>query len=217
MKFESKAHLIKELLNGKRFRTTEAEIFYSEKTTPPFRFRRLNWDHSVPMEGSWLDFNKDVWEEVKTPPERHIHQDLIDSYKPGQAWQFKQNWGDWEDCIHDKTGVWFQPRWEPHQDYRLHPHNELIQAHRNGAEIQYYTHGDDEYCWVDDPTPCWDTYLTYRIKPKQNVKYEWMFQTHSGEWYISSELFTEQEIQELCLIKGDDYKNYKKTGLSWEL
>jgi hypothetical protein len=222
MKFESKAHMAQELLSGKRFRTAEAEIFYSEKQLQPFRFRMLNWDHSAPIESSWLNFNKDIWEEVKTPPERHIHQDLIDSYKPGQAWQFKQrqvwqfkqNRGDWKDCIHDKTGVWFQPTWRTDVDYRLHPHNELIQAHRNGAEVQHYTHGDDEYCWVDDPTPCWDTYLEYRIKPKQATLYEWMVRKH-GAWHVHSELCTEFEAP--SVFSAGYIVEYRKTGRSWEL
>ena len=175
--------------------------------------------------GDWVDITDPInWYEdtqyrIKT---RHIHQDLIDSYKPGQAWQFKQrqawqfkqNRGDWEDCIHDKTGLWFQPTWRTNVDYRLHPHNELIQAHRNGEEIQYYTHGDDEYCWVDDPTPCWDTYLMYRIKPKLATLYEWMVRKH-GAWHVQSELCTESEAP--SVFSAGYIVEYRKTGRSWQL
>jgi hypothetical protein len=89
----------------------------------------------------------------------------------------------------------------------------LFQAHFYGAEIQYYTHGDDEYCWVDDPTPCWDTYLKYRIKPKQATLYEWMYRRNTlKKWSIEPVLMTEEEASNFYT----DFE-YRKTGRSFEV
>jgi hypothetical protein len=209
MKFESKAHMAQELIAGKRFRNNDnTEIFYSENRSQPFRVDNPNWENSVSMSSFWSSFDQDVWTEVKP---RHVHQDLIDSYQEGQAWQYRPTCSPrWENCRY-RSGGWYKPEWREDVEYRLHPHNELIQAHFNGAEIQYYTHGDDEYCWVDDPTPCWNTYLKYRIKPKQATLYEWMYLV-STIWNVYPSLYTEEDAAEHF-----GSMVHKKTGRSFEV
>jgi hypothetical protein len=208
--------MAQELISGKRFFLLHdgahriAEIYYDAKAMgSPFRIRSM--PKGSEMKSSWDDWGKDIWEEIKP---RHVHQDLIDSYQEGQAWQYRPTCSPrWENCRY-RSGGWFIPEWREGVDYRLHPHNELIQAHSNGAEIQYYTHGDDEYCWVDDPTPCWDTYLMYRIKPKLATLYEWMVRKH-GAWHVQSELCTESEAP--SVFSAGYIVKYRKTGRSWEL
>lgn len=208
MKFESKAELIKELISGKRFRNSEAEIYYSENDTHPFRFRRLCWSngHSVVLEASWMDYNKDIWEEV-TP--RHVRQDLIDSYVVGQAWQaYNKSNGEWYNLR--KSNTWLQPGWDANTEYRLHPHNEVIQAHRNGAKIQTLYGGVD---WHDDENPLWSVNSKYRVKPATKTLYEWMYKAkYSKKWSIEPRLMTEEEASDFYT----DFE-YKKTGRSFEV
>lgn len=49
-----------------------------------------------------------------------------------------------------------------------HVHFQLIEAWKNGAEIQFF----DEYTqkWRDIGRPCWDSYIKYRIKPDNNCE-----------------------------------------------
>jgi hypothetical protein len=117
------------------------------------RFRNDNGDTI------YFDPNE-VWTEVKP---RHIHQDLIDSYREGQAWQYTncKTTDVWEDCFCAEE-YWFEPLWNRSNQYRLHPHNDLIQAHSNGAVIQ--VKGNDE--WGDAPNPSWFEDTQYRIKPQ---------------------------------------------------
>jgi hypothetical protein len=196
MRFNSKAHMAQELMSGKRFADDiDVIVYYDEKLPNPFRYG------SNEMNGIWDDYNKDVWTEVKP---RHVHQDLIDSYQEGQLWQFKgPNQKDWDSVLISK------PRWCPSSNYRLHPHNDLIQAHRNGAKIQYY--GMEG--WTDVLSPNWDTDTQYRIKPSTKIVYEWIYKTNfTSDWEISPVLKTEEEAKDFF-----DRCKYKKTGRSWEV
>jgi hypothetical protein len=153
MKFNSKAHLAKELIAGKQFADDiEVVVYYDEKLPNPFRYG------SNEMRGIWDDHSKDIWTEVQP---RHIHQDLIDSYKEGQAWQYRDNsdanWRDLSNCL----ASW-EPSWKKDTQYRLHPHNDLIQEHRKGATIQSYVRGE----WEEEPNPDWSEDTQYRIKPR---------------------------------------------------
>jgi hypothetical protein len=198
MKFDSKAHMAQELLAGKRFRNQRSgrDIYFDDTEEVPFRYGTIH------TKAIWDDFDKDIWEEVES---RHVHQDLIDTYQEGQVWQYRPiSSPRWENCRY-RSGVWYKPDWCAWKEYRLHPHNELIQAHLNGAEIQYYTHGDD------DQTPCWNIYLKYRIKPKQATLYEWMY-LGSTIWNVYPSLYTEEEAAEHF-----GSMVHKKTGRSFEV
>jgi hypothetical protein len=222
MKFDSKAHMVQELLAGKRFKDRTRNngiLYYDERLINPFQYGK------EPAFGIWQMYNKDIWEEVEstnTPvingsfdlcqhtvveevKSRHVHQDLIDSYREGQLWQFKKpNQKDWDSILISK------PRWCPSFSYRLHPHDGLIQAHSRGAKIQVYS--NDE--WVDiELEPCWHEDNQYRIKPATKVVYEWMFKpkTHL-KWAITTLLMTEDEVKTHFV----EYA-YQKTGRSWEV
>ena len=84
------------------------------------------------------------------------HQHLIDSYDPEDTWQ-----------VHTKqSGEWVtieEPDWDEDYDWRIHPHNDLIKAHKKGAKIEAYIVGN----WVEKPNPDWYEHIQYRIKQNQ--------------------------------------------------
>jgi hypothetical protein len=200
MKFNSKVHMAQELIAGKRFADDiDVVVYYDEKLPNPFRYG------SSEMNGIWDDYNKDIWTEVKP---RHVHQDLIDSYQEGQVWQYRHssnaNWRDLSNHLTD-----WQPDWKEDTQYRLHPHNELIQAHRNGAKIQAYICGD----WIEEPYPDWYEDTQYRVKPVTKTVYEWMFKTkYKNNWIVESILLSEEEAKHYF-----NKHEYQKTGRSWEV
>jgi hypothetical protein len=223
MKFDSKAHMVRELLAGKRFKDRTRNngiLYYDERLINPFQYGK------EPAFGIWQMYDKDIWEEAEstnTPvingsfdlcqrttveevKPRHVHQDLIDSYQEGQLWQFKRpNQKDWDNVLISK------PRWCPSSNYRLHPHDGLIQAHSRGAKIQVYS--NDE--WVDiELEPCWHEASQYRIKPLTKTVYEWMFIPKLGNtWELEEKLMSEEESNKYY---GTSY-DYRKTGRSWEV
>jgi hypothetical protein len=157
------------------------------------------------MSSIWNEYDKDIWTEVKP---RHIHQDLIDSYQEGQVWQYRND-GDANWINLSTRCVYRQPAWKEDTQYRLHPHNDLIQAHRNGAKIQTYICGD----WVEEPNPDWYEDTQYRIKPLTKTVYEWMFNPKcSNNWVVISELMSEEKAERYFIENG-----YRKTGRSWEI
>jgi hypothetical protein len=203
MKFESKMHMVQELITGKRFKTNSCvEIYYDEKYPNPFRHG------SGEMHDMWNAYCKDIWIEIECE-ERHVHQDLIDSYQEGQAWQYRNDSdADWVDL--STRFVYRRPAWKEYTQYRLHPHNELIQAHRNGAEIQVYSHGE----WVDiELEPCWHEGSQYRVKPATNIVYEWVAKSKfTHRWEIITLLLSEEEAKEYFYGR-----EYRKTGRSLEV
>jgi hypothetical protein len=92
----------------------------------------------------------------------HVHQDLINSYQEGQAWQYTLPHMDgiYRDC--KEYGAWTKPKWNEETTYRLHPHDKCIQAYRNSVTIQIYRFGR----WIDLTfEPCWCEDSQFRIKP----------------------------------------------------
>jgi hypothetical protein len=154
MKFKSKAHMAQELIAGKRFKDNVGlVIFYDERFICPFRCSEND------LLGVWSGYDEDIWTEVVES--RDIHQELMDNYQEGQAWQLTipgMN-GIYTDCTFD--GEWLEPSWDKRFTYRLHPHNEFIQAYRNGSKIQAYICG----CWIEKYNPEWNEDTQYRIKP----------------------------------------------------
>jgi hypothetical protein len=223
MQFNSKGHMALALLEGKRFKNPRGVvIYYDANLQNPFRCG-LN-----AMDRVWEDYSDDIWEEVETGPipvingawdlcrrsaaeeskPRHVHQDLIDSYQDGQVWQYRHNINaKWLDPSNHLTS--WQPDWEEDTQYRLHPHNDLIQAHRNGAKIQAHICGD----WVEEPDPDWYEDTEYRIKPDTKTVYEWMSKQHlDGAWVTTSLLMSEEEAKRHFV----GYE-YQKTGRYWEV
>jgi hypothetical protein len=202
MKFDSKAHMAQELIAGKLFTShLGVTIHYdpSEELTCPFRYG----DKSIG--GVWELYNRDIWEEVKP---RHVHQDLIDSYQDGQVWQYRHNVNaNWLNLSNHLTS--WQPDWKEDTQYRLHPYNDLIQAHNSGAKIEYYVRGD----WVVDTDPDWYEDIQYRIKPNTKTVYEWLYKTNfTSNWEISPVLKSEEEAKDFF-----DRCKYKKTGREFEV
>jgi hypothetical protein len=194
--------MAQELIAGKRFSDDiDVVIYYDEKLSNPFRYG------SNEMIGIWDDYNKDIWTEVKP---RHIHQDLIDNYVKGQAWQYLEPHMDglYKDC--KSCSTWIEPSWNTRNKYRLHPHNDLIQAHRNGAKIQVYSHGE----WVDiELEPYWYEASQYRIKPLTKTIYEWMYKHKSNNNWFIMQMMMDEERAKAELAKYE----YCKTGRSWEI
>jgi hypothetical protein len=223
MKFKSKKQMIQALLDGRCFKVNGEIIYYDESFANPFR-------HGLgSMVGMWQLYNEDIWEEIKpqhTPiiggpfdlyqsnvveeaKPHHVHQDLIDSYQAGQAWQLSVPHMDgvYTDC--KTNGEWVKPDWYAHSTYRLHPHNKLIQAHRNGAKIQAYICGD----WVEEPYPDWYEDTQYRVKPATKTVYEWMYKTkYKNNWIVESILLSEEEAKHYF-----NKHEYQKTSRSWEV
>jgi hypothetical protein len=226
MRFDSKAHMVQELLAGKRFKDRTRNngiLYYDERLINPFQYGK------EPAFGIWQMYDKDIWEEVEStsPPvingsfdlcqrtvveevkPRHVHQDLIDSYQDGQVWQYRHNTNaNWLDLSNHLTS--WQPDWDEDTQYRLHPHNDLIQAHSRGAKIQVYS--NDE--WVDiELEPYWHEGSQYRIKPATKTIYEWTVETRfSRRLMIIPLLMNEEEASEY--FHG---RKYHKTGRSWEV
>jgi hypothetical protein len=202
MTFESKSQLVKELIAGKKFKTESGSIIYfDENEEIPFRF------DENPLMKLWGSITNIVLEEVVET--RHVHQILMDSYKEGQAWQFStpNSKGVYMDCI--SQDVWVEPIWIEHHTYRLHPHNELIRAHRNGEKIQAHFCGS----WVEQPNPDWDEDIRYRIKSSTVILYEWFGKTKVyNKWMIGKFLMDEEEAK---LFFGE--QPYRKTGRFWEV
>jgi hypothetical protein len=204
MKFESKAHLAQELIKGKRFTNNEEfVIYYDPKCVNPFRC------NSDEMSHVWEAYYLDIWTEVK---ERHVHQDLIDSYRKGQAWQYRniaENKKLWFNMIDDEEGIWREPDWISHVQYRLHPHNELIQAYRNGAKIEYLTKDG----WAETTHPTWKEDTQYRIKPVTKIVYEWMYKSKLNDNWRIEEVMLDEEEAKLCF----EGLTYRKTGRKFEV
>jgi hypothetical protein len=216
--------MAQELIAGKRFvDDSGVVIYYDEKSPNPFRYG------SYTMLGMWYTHAEDIWVEIKpqhTPiiggpfdlcqsnvvedvKPCHVHQNLIDSYQAGQVWQLSVPHMDgvYTDC--KTNGEWVKPDWYAHSTYRLHPHNELIQAHRNGAKIQAYICGD----WIEEPHPDWYEDTQYRIKPATETLYEWMYKTlGESTWIIVPTLMTEDKAK-----NHFDFLEHQKTGRSWEV
>lgn len=133
------------------------------------------------------------------------HQHLIDSYDPEDTWQIENCKNGWFTLT---TGS--EPEWNKSVNYRLHPHNDLIQAHRNGAKIQVMESGG---YWSDADKPTWKEHLKYRIKPTTKTVYEWLLKAPKGNcWSIGELLMTEEEVD----LYYDGYSKMK-TGRSWEV
>jgi hypothetical protein len=202
MKFKSKAHMAQELIAGKRFKTSAGTIiYYNDELVNPFRCEEDE------MSGIWDSYILDIWTELKSP---HIHQYLIDSYREGQAWQYTTASLRGLYLSIKNQDEWVEPSWDECIVYRLHPHNELIQEHRNGAKIQTYVCGS----WIEEYNPDWYEDSQYRVKPNTKTVYEWMFMSKlSYAWELEALLLSEEGAGEFY---GDAYK-YRKTGRSWEV
>ena len=202
MKFDSKAHMAQELAAGKRFKSTKTghTAHFDPNLNPPFRYA------DEALDESWNAWHIDIWEEIKPS---HVHQDLIDSYQEGQAWQVE---GQYDNCwanIQDSSGSWVIPKWVEEANYRIHPHNDLIQAYKNGAKIQAFAEGS----WCDEDNPVWFEDWEYRIKPATKTVYEWISKSNvNAVWHLDAALVTENEAKALF---GD--LEHRKTGRSWEV
>jgi hypothetical protein len=150
---------------------------------------------------AWNSYDRDIWEEVKP----NVHQDLRNSYQPGQAWQYKLKSEDfYRNCTKDDE--WVEPEWHEATSYRLHPYNTLIQEYNNGAKIQHNSDGE----WLDIAKPDWFDSVQYRIKP--TTVHEWMFKAiGSTKWMIEVLLMSEEEAK--SYFKDVEYR---QTGRSWE-
>jgi hypothetical protein len=204
MKFKSKAHMVQELIAGKRFLDTESRdksiIYYDPDAPSPFRYGNLS------MAAVWNRFYKDIWQEIESS---HVHQDLIDSYKEGQAWQYKEaHQAAWHNSKNADT--WMSPVWNETTEYRLHYHNDLIQEFNAGADIEFF----DDYHnkWVSASSPTWDEGTKYRIKAKTKTVYEWMA-CYDGKWRISGTVMTEAHAAKCFNLAAE----YQKTGRSFEV
>jgi hypothetical protein len=204
MKFESKAHMAQELLAGKQFSNRNGGIIHFDNSSvyDPFRY------DGDKMYGAWSRWMEDIWTEVKP---RHVHQDLIDIYKDGQAWQYKEvGQSAWHNI--KIAGIWILPTWNETTEYRLHHYNDLIQEFNAGAEIEFF----DDYHnkWVSASSPTWDEGTKYRIKAKTETVYEWMVLNVSKKWEICKTLASEEHAKKRFEGLG---LTYQKTGRSFEV
>jgi hypothetical protein len=209
MKFASKTYMAQELLAGKRFINKQGDTIYYDvfglSSKSPFRVSKYDQLATAePMEGEWDAFNQDIWDEVKP---RRVHQDLIDMYEEGQAWQFKKH-NLWHNLM-TEDGIWDKPEWYAEAEYRLHPHNEVIQAYNRGESIEAYDLGRES--WVSLNEPLWDVNTIYRVKPPTKTVYEWMY-LDSTIWNVYPSLYTEEGAAEHF-----GSMVHKKTGRSWEV
>jgi hypothetical protein len=145
---------------------------------------------------------------VAMKPKAHKHQALMDSYQEGQAWQWDDGDGSgWRNRLH--KGLWEEPSWDERLEYRLHPHNDLIQAFNLGAEIEYLESTDK---WGKAARPSWREDLEYRIKPKTKMLYQWAYKTKSMVWVLHPKLMDEEHAAEVFHAC-----EYKKTAVCIEV
>ena len=113
---------------------------------------------SYSLDGECYDYDGEGPFDLVSMVSRHQH--LIEAYNPEDTWQSRLAGSD----------IWCtfsgKPNFFDSSDYRIHPHNDLIKAHRNGAKIETMK---DDGTWyeVDEPTfsVCWN----YRIKPEPTI------------------------------------------------
>lgn len=162
------------------------------------------------------------------------HQHLIDSYDSEDTWQASSQHGEWE------TIVAGEPMWFESSEYRIHPHNDLIKAQRNGAIIEKWVEAYHPTWFTCYGAPIWDEDATYRVmpeehktkafmkgyantlkilnkracktKPKTKTVHEWIWKNSEGYWFLADVLSTEEEAAEAYSLY-----EYKKTGRSWEV
>ena len=162
------------------------------------------------------------------------HQSLIDSYDPEDTWQASSQHGEWE------TIVAGEPMWFESSEYRIHPHNDLIKAQRNGAIIEKWVEAYHPTWFTCYGAPICDEDATYRVMPEEHKTkafmkgyantlkilnkrackakpttktiYEWMVRGEFGYWHLNGLLLTEDEAAK----EFAEYE-YKKTGRDWEV
>ena len=138
------------------------------------------------------------------------HAELKKTWKEGDVWQVRENHIPWSTISHE-------PAWDEETDYRLHPHNDLIKAHKKGAKIEVFSYDgvSPEPYWYNDPNPAWDEHLQYRIKPTTKTVYEWLYKyPRDKDWKLALRLLT----QDVIAAESQQYGfAYKKTGRSWEV
>jgi hypothetical protein len=114
MRFDSKEHMIRELLTGKRFigDYPAVVIHYDPTHKNPFRAGNLV------MNDIWDKFDKDIWEEFVP---KNVHQDLIATYRKDQEWQYQRPESSiWFNC-QDHDGKYCEPEWHNDHRYRIRP------------------------------------------------------------------------------------------------
>jgi hypothetical protein len=217
MKFESKSDMAQALVSGKQFSDGVSILYFDHTQFHPFRYGTESMPDSV-----WSSWSEDIWTEVtpttikmfaeKVTP-RHIHQDLIDSYEEGQAWQI-MGLGGWVN--YERDGLWATPEWQIDQQYRIHKHNELIQAHKKGIEIERLM-GDGT--WISTPDPMWYNDYEYRIKPtiKKKTVYEWIHSTSMGDSYGYYTIFLSDDAVDSYFGCREECVFREKTGRSLEV
>jgi hypothetical protein len=156
--------------------------------------------------GREFEYNHDL---VAMKPKAHKHQALMDSYQMGQAWQYDSK-DSWSNCNLVGSRYWYKPLWDESREYRLHPHNELIQAFNRGAEIEQQ---DSTGKWCKVMYPSWYEEVVFRVKPKTKTVYEWIATCGAGVWHVDDELLTE----EAAALKYGTTCEYKKTGRKFEV
>lgn len=101
------------------------------------------------------------------------HQELIDSYNPGDTWQARCHFSVasvWSSCIGE-------PKWYEDCDYRIHPNNEIIKK----LVLKYLKRFSPE--WHDltkYPAPEW---AKYRAQNDNGEVYDFKYEPYtSGKW-----------------------------------
>lgn len=91
---------------------------------------------------------------------------------------------------------------------------EVMKAFEDGKEIECSV--KEQNRWTINTNPVWNwREFDYRIREepkKMKTVYEWML-CDRDLWFIANQLQTEQEAKE----NYSNYKEYKKTGRSWEV
>lgn len=132
------------------------------------------------------------------------HTELKKTYVEGDVWQFRSSeLEDWELLTEE-------PKWFEEFDYRIHPLNEFIKAHKAGEVVMWKDAiVKEDFNWDEE----WLEPSDFMVKPKTKIVYEWMWKSESSnDWLVSMHLSTEEGAVEHF---GDT--TYQKTGRSWEV
>jgi len=73
----------------------------------------------------------------------------------------------------------------------------VLQHYENGDEVEFTPSGTKLWHPTNHIKPRWDfDKYDYQIKktPKTKTVYEWMFKDNLGNWFVSNNLFTEEEV-----------------------
>lgn len=103
-------------------------------------------------------FDKLCVEGIKMETPKGVPPDYV--YDPLDTWQCRSA----DRSINDEfETIWSKPSFNPLFEYRLHPHNNEMKAHKKGAIIETLHHNNANAFWCKVEKPSWTEGALYRV------------------------------------------------------